>query len=161
MEFDVVGGDDRVRDLHLQVVDRPELYAIELECVYPEYLAREPRRLPVTGGMRIPEGTKLVLHATSTKPLTAAHVHGSKDKQDTTHLESRATASSKAGWEYGTLTDDDVLSSASPIPMASPRASRIVCRSPLCRMTCRKWPCGSPASALRLRRTQCCPSSAK
>ena len=25
MEFDVVGGDDRVRDLQLQVVDRPEL----------------------------------------------------------------------------------------------------------------------------------------
>ena len=26
MEFDVVGGDDRVRDLQLQVVDRPELF---------------------------------------------------------------------------------------------------------------------------------------
>ncbi len=33
MEFDIVGGDDRVRDLHLHVVDRPELFAIELECV--------------------------------------------------------------------------------------------------------------------------------
>ena len=29
----------------------------------PEYLGREPRRLPVTGGMRIPEGTQLALHA--------------------------------------------------------------------------------------------------
>ena len=59
----------------------PSLYAIELECVYPEYLDREPRRLPVTGGMRIPEGTQLVLHANSTKPLTAAHVHAAKDKR--------------------------------------------------------------------------------
>src|SRR5688572_29367989 len=28
MRFDVVGGDDRVRDLQLRVVDRPELFAI-------------------------------------------------------------------------------------------------------------------------------------
>ncbi len=82
MDFDIVGGDDRVRDLHLKVVDRPELYAIELECTYPEYLHREPRRLPVTGGMRIPEGTHLVLHASSTKPLTAARVHAAQEKED-------------------------------------------------------------------------------
>ena len=54
---------DRVRDLALRVVDRPQLFAVELECVYPKYLGREARRLPVTGGMRIPEGTQLVLHA--------------------------------------------------------------------------------------------------
>jgi hypothetical protein len=108
MEFDVVGGDDRVRDLHLQVVSRPELFAIELGCVYPEYLKRESRRLPVTGGMRIPEGTHLVLHASSTKPLTTASVHGSKDKQDTA-LDLTKEAEQKLRWDYGTLTDDDVL----------------------------------------------------
>ena len=108
MEFDVVGGDDRVRNLHLQVVDRPELYAIELECIYPEYLGREPRHLPVTGGMRIPEGTKLVLHASSTKPLTAAHVRGSKDKQDTA-LELGNQTDQKLSWDYGTLNAHDVL----------------------------------------------------
>ncbi len=77
MTFDVVGGDDRVRDLALRVVDRPELFAIELECIYPGYLGREPRRLPVTGGMRIPEGTRLVLHASATKPLIAAQIKAS------------------------------------------------------------------------------------
>jgi hypothetical protein len=108
MDFDVVGGDDRVRDLHLKVVDRPELYAIELECVYPEYLQRQPRRLPVTGGMRIPEGTHLVLHASSTKPLTAARVHGTKEKDDTS-LELGTKSDQKLQWDYGTLTADDVL----------------------------------------------------
>ena len=83
MEFDVVGGDDRVRDLHLQVVDRPELHAIELECVYPEYLGREPRRLPVTGGMRIPEGTRLVLHAIVDQAAHRRPHSAAKDKQDT------------------------------------------------------------------------------
>ena len=109
MEFDIVGGDDRVRNLHLQVVERPELYAIELECIYPEYLGRQARRLPVTGGMRIPEGTRLVLHASSTKPLTAARVHGSKDKNETA-LELSAGSEQKAlRWDYGPLTADDVL----------------------------------------------------
>jgi hypothetical protein len=108
MDFDVVGGDDRVRDLHLQVVDRPELAAIELECIYPEYLGRQPRRLPVTGGMRIPEGTKLTLHANSTKPLTAARVHAAKDKKETS-LALAENGPQKIDYDYGTLTADDVL----------------------------------------------------
>ena len=108
MDFDVVGGDDRVRDLHLQVVDRPELAAIELECVYPDYLGRQPRRLPVTGGMRIPEGTRLTLHANSTKPLTAAHIHAAKDKKETA-LTLADNGPQKLDYDYGTLTADDVL----------------------------------------------------
>ncbi|HVT29952.1 MAG TPA: hypothetical protein VHE81_18185 [Lacipirellulaceae bacterium] len=108
MSFDVAGGDDRVRDLHLQVVDRPELVAIELECAYPDYLHRSSRRLPVTGGMRIPEGSRLVLHAKSTKPLTAAQIHTANNKHQTTlafanHPQQQLT------YQYGTLTADDVL----------------------------------------------------
>ncbi len=108
MDFDVVGGDDRVRDLHLQVVDRPELAAIELECVYPEYLSRQPRRLPVTGGIRIPEGTRLTLHANSTKPLSAAHVHAAKDKKEI-NLTLANNGPQKLDYDYGILTADDVL----------------------------------------------------
>ncbi len=108
MDFDVVGGDDRVRDLHLQVVDRPELVAIELECVYPEYLQRPPRRLPVTGGMRIPEGTRLALHAKSTKPITAARIHVAKDKHETA-LAYSGEPRQTLEYKYGTLTADDVL----------------------------------------------------
>lgn len=108
MDFDVVGGDDRVRDLHLQVVDRPELVAIELECTYPSYLDRKPRRLPVTGGMRIPEGTRLVLHANSTKPLTSAQIHAAKDKKEI-NLSLADNPQPKLDFDYGTLTADDVL----------------------------------------------------
>ena len=77
----MIGGDDRVEDLHLDIVDRPELVGMEVECVYPEYLHRPPRRLPVTGGMRIPEGTQLALDATSTKPLIDARVQTSSEPQ--------------------------------------------------------------------------------
>ncbi len=108
MRFDVVGGDDRVRDLELRVVDRPELFAIELECVYPSYLQRESRRLPVTGGMRIPEGTQLVLHAMSTKPLIAAKIHAAHNEQDST-VAFDSGPQEMLRWDYGTLADDDVL----------------------------------------------------
>ncbi len=108
MGFDVVGGDDRVRDLRLQVVDRPELVAIELECEYPKYLHRSSRRLSVTGGMRIPEGSRLVLHANSTKPLTAAHIHAAKDKHETS-LTFTNRPQKKLDYDYGPLTADDVL----------------------------------------------------
>jgi hypothetical protein len=108
MEFDVVGGDDRVRDLRLQVVERPELLALELECTYPEYLGREPRRLPVIGGMRIPEGSRLVLHAGSTKPLTSVRIHRVNSQTDT-QLEIGGEPGDALRWDYGTLSDDDVL----------------------------------------------------
>jgi hypothetical protein len=110
MDFDVVGGDDRVRDLQLQVVERPELFAIELECVYPDYLGREPRRLPVTGGMRIPEGSQLVLHAESTKPLAAASIHRTgAEKGADSKLDYSKDSVKELQWDYGTIVDDDVL----------------------------------------------------
>jgi hypothetical protein len=108
MTFDVVGGDDRVRDLELRVVERPELFAIELECVYPNYLGRERRRLPVTGGMRIPEGTLLVLHASASKPLVAAQIKASQDQKEQT-VKFTDQPQSMLRWEYGTLEQDDVL----------------------------------------------------
>ncbi|MCC7476245.1 MAG: hypothetical protein IT425_12685 [Pirellulales bacterium] len=113
MEFDVVGGDDRVRDLHLEVVERPELHDIEVECHYPKYLGRESRRLPVTGGMRIPEGTHLILHANATKSLVAARVRASRSEQES-QLDLGPASHVGAGvshiqWEYGVLGTDDVL----------------------------------------------------
>jgi hypothetical protein len=106
--FDVVGGDDRVRDLRLTVVERPELFALELECVYPAYLKREPRRLAVTGGMRIPEGTRLVLHASSTKPLVASQIQTSQRSQEM-QLSFQDEPTKELRWDYGQLSEDDVL----------------------------------------------------
>jgi hypothetical protein len=108
MTFDVVGGDDRIRDLELRIVERPELFAIELECIYPDYLGRERRRLPVTGGMRIPEGTRLVLHASATKPLSAARINTTQEKRDE-NITFAPQPQSILRWEYGAVNDDEVL----------------------------------------------------
>jgi hypothetical protein len=108
MTLDVIGGDDRVEDLHLEIVDRPELVGMEVECVYPEYLGRAPRRLPITGGMRIPVGTKLTLHAKSTKPLTDVRVQSASNPEPR-GLYDAGRAVNDIRWEYGALNADDVL----------------------------------------------------
>jgi hypothetical protein len=110
MTFDIVGGDDRVRDLRLAIVDRPQLVGMEIECMYPEYLARSTRRLPVTGGIRIPEGSQLTFHATSTKPLTEVRIGASRTSQDVSLSRPAGdTPWTTINWNYGTLTTDDVL----------------------------------------------------
>lgn len=98
----------RVRDLQIEVVARPELSSIELACEYPDYLRRESRRLAVTGGMRIPVGTRLVLHAASTKPLTATRIHTSQSSKNV-ELTFAGGPQDVLRWEYGPLTGDDVI----------------------------------------------------
>lgn len=111
MTLDVRGGDDRIDGLMLQIVDRPELIDMAVECVYPAYLAREPRRLPVTGGMRVPKGTQLTVRANSTKPLIDVRVASSKNPQERS-LYDVGRRRNTIRWEYGKLLADDVLTIA-------------------------------------------------
>lgn len=108
MLLEVIGGDDRVRDLMLKVVDRPELIGMEIECAYPAYLQRPARRLPVVGGMRIPEGSQLTFHAAATKPLTRVEFQ-STNKLDHRGQMASDTPREEIAWQYGQLTTDDVL----------------------------------------------------
>ena len=66
--FDVVGGDDTLRDYAIDVVDVPTI-AMVLHCEFPAYTGRQPRDLPVAGLMQLPQGTKLTVHATANKEL--------------------------------------------------------------------------------------------
>jgi hypothetical protein len=74
LTFDIVGGDDRLRDYRIEVVDNPTVANMTLNCVYPAYMRRAPRTLPVTGLMQIPVGTKVTIRATANKPLARAQI---------------------------------------------------------------------------------------
>ena len=74
LTFDIVGGDDRLRDYRIEVVDNPTVANMSLHCVYPAYMRRAPRDLPVTGLMQIPVGTKVTIRATANKPLARAQI---------------------------------------------------------------------------------------
>jgi len=69
IRFDVIGGDDAVRDLRIQVVDSPTVTKMTLEYRYPAYTGRAPQTLPVTGLMQVPAGSEITLRARANKEL--------------------------------------------------------------------------------------------
>ncbi len=79
IDFEIVGGDDRIPKLRseprlrIEVVDNPTVEMV-LHPKYPAYMPRTPVPLPVTGAMHIPYGTQLTVEAKANKPLQAVHV---------------------------------------------------------------------------------------
>jgi len=73
LTLDVYGGDARLRNLRLRVVERPRA-GLQLECVYPGYTRREKGSLPVTGTMPLPQGTLVSVDALCQKPLRRATI---------------------------------------------------------------------------------------
>ena len=63
IQFDVLGGDDRVRDRRIRAVDSPTISQMTLECELPAYIGRKQPPLPVTGVMQIPMGSRVMVHA--------------------------------------------------------------------------------------------------
>jgi hypothetical protein len=71
--LDIYGGDARLRNLKLRVVERPRA-ALRLACVFPGYTRREPASLDVTGTMLLPQGTLVKVDAECQKPLRRATI---------------------------------------------------------------------------------------
>lgn len=74
IDFDVVGGDDRLRGYRIQMVENPTIAEMTLHCVYPAYMRRSPRDVRVTGVMQLPVGVKATLRAKANKPLEMVQV---------------------------------------------------------------------------------------
>ena len=108
MSFEVIGGDDRIRDLLIKVVERPQIGKIVLDCIYPRYLDRGPENVPVSGRVEIEEGTYARCRVTCTKELAKLHVYDTNQQ-----LKLPATVSSEnlleAEFELGQIDQDRVL----------------------------------------------------
>ncbi|HWA98718.1 MAG TPA: hypothetical protein VG713_09510 [Pirellulales bacterium] len=70
----VRGGDDRISGLRVRVVDSPTV-TLTLHCDYPSYMQLASRDIPATAVTPIPQAAKVIVRATSNKPLLAAEVH--------------------------------------------------------------------------------------
>jgi len=81
IRFDVVGGDDRVRDLRIEVVESPTIVEMDLLCKFPKYMGHKPRRLPVTGVMQIPLGTQVTVDARANKDLVKVQVDSALEEE--------------------------------------------------------------------------------
>ena len=106
--FDVIGGDDRIRDLWLQVVDRPQISRIVVDCNYPAYLNRGPENVPVPSRVELPEGTQARCRVTCTKQLASLRIHDPSSQTDlpaTIHPEDPF----QAEFQLGQVTGDRVL----------------------------------------------------
>jgi hypothetical protein len=76
IRFDVLGGDDRKRDLKLQAVDSPTISQMTVDCQLPSYIGRKQPPLAVTGVMQIPMGSRATVHAgQANKDLVSVQVN--------------------------------------------------------------------------------------
>ncbi len=80
LEFYVAGGDDRQGPYHLDVVDSPTISRMTLHCVYPPYMRRDERDIPVAGLVQLPRGTHIMIHAETNKPLVSVQIDDAADE---------------------------------------------------------------------------------
>ena len=130
VRFDIVGGDDRIDNLWIRVVDSPTLSEMTLECQLPAYIGRRPVTTPVSGVMPIPMGSRVTVRAgAANKNLTQVQVNRIADDQTApiAVLEADALAADRRGFSYAleplmedttllfTLTDADGIKSRDPV----------------------------------------------
>lgn len=114
VEFDVVGGDDAVRGLRIDVVDNPAVVKMELDCRYPAYMARSPRTLPVSAAvMPIPNGSEVVVRASTNKDLVRVEVQSPLDEpaKSAVAADPPPLSADRRGFQFpvGRLTVDKTL----------------------------------------------------
>jgi len=82
LALELRGGDARLTDLRIEAVEAPTLTNVVLDCIYPDYLARSSREVPVSGVMQLPMGTSIVLRGLANKDLLEATLEFAADGPD-------------------------------------------------------------------------------
>lgn len=131
IQFDVLGGDDAVRNLRIQVVDSPATTDMVLDCRYPAYTGRSQRTLPVTGVMQIPMGSEVTIRATANKDLRYVEVESALENgttppekldpvpgDDRRHIQLRLPKFTADTTLLFTLFDTDGIKSREPVRLA-------------------------------------------
>jgi hypothetical protein len=102
--FDIVGGDARLDDYVLKVIEPAVIKSVQLQVSYPPYLLASRTSLPPTetlefrSGLRIPEGTQVVLKGEASGPLKSVQYvvrqSASKDRRGNGPNDNAAASSS-------------------------------------------------------------------
>ncbi len=127
--LEIAGGDVRLRDLRLEVVDSPSVVDMKLDFDYPAYTGLSPSRgNDATGAMQIPRGASVALRAVANKPLVGVAVRltggGVEDEvrelslasEDEFHFEIDQLLTDRV--LLFTLTDTDGLRNREPLRLA-------------------------------------------
>ena len=111
VSFDIIGGDARLDSYVLEVIDPAVIKSMQLQVTYPPYLLASRTNLPPTellefrSGLRIPQGTQVVLKGASSGPLSA--VQYVIRQSSTGSAPRKATAKSDAGAQ--TNSNDEIM----------------------------------------------------
>ncbi len=123
--FDIVGGDARLDDFVLNVIDPAVIKSMKLQVTYPPYLLASRTSLPPSEllefrtGLRIPEGTQVVLKGSASGPLkTVQYVV----RQTTSSQDNRKATNKTESAIQSTAVVDDIA-----IRTVEPRAANSNC----------------------------------
>ena len=108
LELEIRGGDARLRDLRLEVLEPPALEKLVVTATLPDYLGGGTRVLPPARIMQVPRGSAVEIACTSTKPLSAGMM----------------TAAESAVAGAAAAREEEVLASVSAAP--SPDGPRVI-----------------------------------
>ncbi len=81
LTINIRGGDGRIRDLRLEIVEPPSLKQLALMITPPSYIGGEPRPLAATRLVEVPTGSTLSITAEASKPLSKAIIRSLPAKQ--------------------------------------------------------------------------------
>ena len=129
IRFDVYGGDADISGQWIEVVDNPTV-TLTLDCEFPAYMNRQPRRLPVTGVMSLPQGSRVTIRAAANKALVRVQIDTAADdnaRSTPQIIESKDLSPDRRGFDYTlnsldkdttllfTLFDSDGIKSHEPV----------------------------------------------
>lgn len=109
LTFDVLGGDARLRNLKIRVVDSPSI-SMTLHCEYPAYMRRSAADLPGAGVVALPIGTRVTIRAEATKDLVAAQVDYLLDKKQAVSQRLKLAGPRQFDFTLDRLDSDKLLS---------------------------------------------------
>ncbi|WP_460166858.1 hypothetical protein [Thermostilla marina] len=93
--FDVYGGDAKLNDLQIALVERPVIVDAAIRFEYPDYLKKASETRPIEGLMSVFEGTSVVLDCKVNKPIVSGMVSwkqsSGSQRQDTPSPTFRST----------------------------------------------------------------------
>ena len=74
LDLEIRGGDARLRNLRLEVVDAPALETVAIRYTLPAYLGGGDRHVAASRIVQVPRGSTVDIACTATKPLSAATI---------------------------------------------------------------------------------------
>lgn len=104
IEFDVIGGDFRLRDNRIRVVASPVVTAVHLHSELPAYTGLLPRDETWSPGVQLPIGSKITAKIETSKDVTQVRIRNIDSDEEQVFDFSAESATREVAYEVGELS---------------------------------------------------------